>query len=231
MKILLVDDDRDLVDLLRYAFKRDRHTPVTAFDGEAALRVYETEGADVVVLDMNMPKRDGLSVLQELRRQSQVPVIMLTAMGDEDHLVKAFEMGADDYLVKPFRPRELNMRVEALIRRSTLPSSSQPASSRTLICGEVTLDPQQRVVTVSKRAVRLTKNEFALLHYLMLNSEITVSTSDILANVWGYDTEESEDLVKVAISRLRHKVEADPSQPHYIKTMYGVGYMLHDDNR
>jgi DNA-binding response OmpR family regulator len=228
VKILFADDDRDLVDLLRYAFKRDGHNPITAFDGEAALRLIQSEAPDIVVLDVNMPKRSGLDVLQELRQYSQVPVLMLTAVGDEDHLVAAFKLGADDYLVKPFRPRELSVRVEALQRRSKPTTRGRDVPRQALNCGEITLDTHSREVLIAGQPVKLTRNEYALLHYLMLNKGIIVNVSDILVNVWGYDAEESEDIVKVTISRLRHKIEPDPSHPRYIKTMHGVGYSIQD---
>ncbi len=229
MKVLLADDDRELVDLLRYAFKRDGHTPVTAFDGEAALRMLEMEGPDIVLLDLNMPKRHGLDVLKEIRRHSQVPVLVLTGVGDEDHIVNAFKMGADDYVVKPFRPRELTVRVDALLRRTLNSAPRSHNGSPVLTCGEIAVDPRRREVTFGMRPIRLTRNEFGLLHYLMLNKGIVISASDLLMNVWGYDAEESEDIVKVTISRLRHKVELEPSEPRYIKTVHGVGYVMQED--
>lgn len=227
MKILLADDDRDLVDLLRYAFKRDGHTPLTAYDGEAALRAVATETPDVIVLDINMPKRSGLDVLKELRRTCQVPVLMLTALGDEDHLVMAFKLGADDYLAKPFRPRELSVRVEALYRRIKSPSKRE-TQGEVLTCGGIALDSRRREVLEDGKPVQLTRNEYSLLHYLMLNKGIIVSVADILVNVWGYDAEESEDIVKVTVSRLRRKIEPDPSHPRYVTTMHGVGYTIQE---
>jgi DNA-binding response OmpR family regulator len=226
MKILLADDDRDLVDLLRYSFQRDGYAVVTAFDGEAALRVLEIESPDVVVLDMMMPKRSGMDVLHEMRRSSQVPIIILTALGDEEHAVSALRAGADDYVTKPFRPRELRARVEVSLRRARVWDMARRKQGGSITCGEVTLDPQRREVTVAGRPVQLTRIEFTMLHYLMLNRDIVVSVSDILANVWNYAADQNEDVVKVTVSRLRRKLEADPSHPCYIITVPGAGYMF-----
>ena len=228
MKILLADDDQELVDLLRYAFKRDGHTPVLAYDGDVAWRVFASEQPNVVILDLNMPKRSGLNVLAEIRRHSQVPVLMLTGIGDEDNLVNALKAGADDYLVKPFRPRELKARIEALLRRSQSTHPHQAAPGAPLRCGNLTLDPRRRAVTIADRPVRLTRNEFALLHYLMLNRETVVNVSNIIMHVWGYDADESEDIVKMTVSRLRRKIEPDPAHPSYIKTVHGVGYVVEE---
>ncbi len=226
MKVLLADDDREMVDLLRYVFKRDGHSVVTAFDGDLALRVFDAEGPDVVILDVNMPKRDGMHVLRELRQRSQVPVLMLTALGDEDQIVNAFKNGADDYLTKPFRPRELKVRIESLVRRSQDLYRRQETSAHPLTCGEITLDARRRSVKVSSQEVQLTRKEFDLLHYLIANKGTVVGVSDILAHVWGYDADESEDIVKITVSRLRHKIEENPSQPRYVKTMHGIGYVM-----
>ncbi len=230
MKILLADDDRDLIDLLRYAFQRDGHSVVMAFDGEAALRMIQSESPDLVVLDLMMPKRDGMQVLKELRRSKNVPVIMLTALGDEDHVVDALQLGADDYLVKPFRPRELRARAQALLRRSRDPlTSSKPAQP--IEVGDVALDPGTRQVSVQGRPAQLSRTEFSLLHYLMLNRNVIVSPSDIIANVWGYEADENDQVVKVTVSRLRRKLETDPSNPQYIVNVPGVGYKFHDEGR
>jgi DNA-binding response OmpR family regulator len=224
MKVLLADDDRDLVDLLRYAFQRDGYAVITAFDGEAALRVLQSESPDLVILDLMMPKRNGIEVLREIRRHANMPVIMLTALGDEEHVVNALQIGADDYLVKPFRPRELMARAQALLRRSRDHADAQERGSQPLSLGGVTLDSGAREVTAGGRPVQLTRTEFELLHYLMLNHDMVVRLSDIVANVWGYDAEGNEELVKVAISRLRRKLEKDSACPRCIVNVQGVGY-------
>ncbi len=224
MKVLLIDDDRDLIDLLRYSFQRDGHKVVMAFDGEMGCRTFEAESPDLVVLDLMMPRRTGMDVLKEIRRQSKVPVIILSAMGDEDRLVTALELGADDYLVKPFRPRELRARTHALLRRSQQTTDSDARPVKVLALGDLTLDPRTRHVTLQNKSLQLTSKEFALLHYLMLNRDIVLTVSDIITNVWGFESSENEEVVKVTIYRLRQKVEPNPSRPQFILNVPGQGY-------
>ncbi len=226
MKILLVDDDRDLVDLLRYALQREGHTIVTAYDGEAALRTFLAESPDLVILDIMMPKRSGFDVLQDIRRAGQVPVVMLTALSDEETAVKALRAGADDCVSKPFRLREFKARVEALQRRNRIWNRTEDKYRAVMSYGDVTLDPRGRSVIVGGQPVNLTRTEFAMLQYLMINRDTVVSVSDIIANVWQYDANEGDDVVKVTISRLRRKMEQDPSRPRYILNVPGVGYIF-----
>ncbi len=225
-KILIVDDDCDLVDWLGYSYRREGYTVLGAYNGEAALRLFEAESPDIVLLDLMLPKRSGLEVLQEIRRHSQVPVILLTAVGDEDSVVKGLKNGADDYVIKPFRPRELRARTEALLRRSKIPGKEPVRAAGPLICGEINLDPRTRDVTISGRPVKLTKIEFSVLEYLILNRNAVARIPDILMNVWGYDSDQDEDVVRVTISRLRRKIELDPSHPSYIINLPGEGYMV-----
>jgi DNA-binding response OmpR family regulator len=224
MKVLLADDDRDLVDILSFVFQRDGYHVVTAYDGLAALRVFETESPDLVVLDLHMPKRSGTEVLEAIRTRDATPVLVLSVITDEDQVVDALDKGADDYLEKPFRPRELRARARALTRRARnhiAPDSRQPLP---LVRGDVRLDTHLHQVTIAGRLVRLTPTEFGLLSLLMRNYGIVIAPSTIVANVWGYDAEENEDVVRVTISRLRRKIEPYPSRPVYIVNVPGVGY-------
>jgi DNA-binding response OmpR family regulator len=225
MKILIADDDRDLVDWLGYSFRREGYVVVGAYDGESALAKFESEAPDVVLLDLRMPMRTGLQVLQEIRKNSSVPVVMLTAVGDEDTVVQALKNGADDYVVKPFRPRELRARAQALLRRSQggSPAVSPPTP---LTCGDITLDPGTREVTLAGVPVKLTHNELGVLEYLILNQGTVMRIPDILVNVWGYDSDEDEEVVRVTVSRLRRKIEADPSRPRRVINVPGEGYKL-----
>ncbi len=224
MKVLLVDDDRDLIDLLRYAFQRDGYKVLMAFDGDMAVRTFESESPELVVLDLMMPKRSGMDVLRDIRRQSKVPVIILSAVGDEERLVAALELGADDYLVKPFRPRELRARTHALLRRSKQLPETEIKPAKVLSLGGLTLDPRTRQVTLEDQPLQLTSKEFALLHYLMLNRDTVLTISDIISNVWGFDSGENEEVVKVTVYRLRHKVEPNPAKPQFIMNVPGQGY-------
>jgi DNA-binding response OmpR family regulator len=229
-KVLLADDDRDLIDLLRYTFQRDGYAVSLAFDGEMALHKLQTDAPDLLVLDLMMPKRSGMDVLRELQHSSHVPVIVLTALGDEDHVVDALELGADDYLVKPFRPRELRARAQALLRRCREEVRIQEKAAAPLVVGSVRLDPRTRGVTVDGNPVQLSRTEFSLLHYLMLSRGV-VSVPDIIANVWGYEADANDEVVKVTVSRLRRKIEADPSNPRYVVNVPGVGYRFQGEER
>lgn len=226
MKVLLIDDDRDLIDLLRYSFQRNGYKVLIAYDGDMGIRTFELEAPDLIVLDLMMPKRDGMQVLREIRRASQVPIIILSASGDEDRLVTALENGADDFVVKPFRPRELRARSQALVRRSKHADEPKTKPVKVLTFGDLTLDPGTRQVTMQGRQLQLTPKEFGLLYYLMLNSDTVLNTADLISKVWGFDSNENEEVLKVAIYRLRHKVEPNPSQPRYILNVPGQGYMF-----
>jgi DNA-binding response OmpR family regulator len=230
MKILLADDDKLLVDLLSFAFQREGNAVVAAHDGEATLRLFRAEAPDLVVLDLNMPKLGGMEVLREIRYHSLAPILILTAQDDPDQTVKALERGADDYVSKPFHPQELRARVNALLRRARY---SQPAGADhagLIAYNDITLNPETQEVKRGPQLVPLTHKEFGLLHYLMLNHDIVVSVDQIVANVWGYDNDASDDVVKVYISRLRRKLEADPAHPHAIVTKAGAGYLFSSDN-
>ena len=231
MKVLIADDDRDLVELLGYALKRDGHRVVSAFDGTTALQMLQIEKPDLVLLDVNMPKQNGHEVLKELRRRSKVPVLMLTVNADEDSVVSALELGADDYMYKPFRPRELLARVHALFRRHQDWPSMKMTNAEKLDLGYTSLDPLSHQVKVRGSSVKLTPTEFSLLHFLMLNHDAVLTPASIMTHVWGYDADETDDVVRVFVMRLRHKIEKDPSNPTTIVNVPGVGYKFQTSER
>lgn len=224
MKILVADDDRDLVDLIRYGLYREGYTVVTAFDGDSALRVFRFEQPDMVILDLVMPPGSGMDVLQEIRKETDVPILVLSALRDEEHIVNALYKGADDYMVKPFGPRELRARTKALLRRMTSQSQKHVNLSRPLVLGKVALERQTRQVTVDGINVRLSRMEFELLNYLMVNHNIVLSNNDLLAAVWGYDGEQNNEVVRVTISRLRKRLDVVPGVSGCITSIPGVGY-------
>ncbi len=226
MKVLLVDDDRELVDLLRHAFQRDGYKVVTAYDGEVALQAFQLEAPNLVILDLTMPKRHGLDVLKEIRRRSNVPVLILSVQSDEEKVVEALDLGADEYLFKPFRLRELRARTRALLRRGHRNSNGHSLPAETMTYGDLRVELRTHQVTLAGHPVRLTPTEFSLLQYLLANHDMVVKTADIIANVWNYDAEDTGELVRVFISRLRRKIESDHSRPHYILNVPGVGYMF-----
>ncbi len=230
MKLLVADDDRDLVDLIRYALRRAGHTVVTAFDGDSTLKVFHMEKPDLIILDLIMPAKSGIDVLQEIRKETDVPIIILSALRDEDHIVAALYKGADDYMVKPFGPRELTARTKALLRRTMQHPDDSEVLTKPLVLGEISLYPETREVFAGGKKIRLTRTEFELLKYLMMNHHTVRSFQDLLSNVWGYDSEQNTEVVKVTISRLRRKLEWDPKISRNVINIPGVGYRFQVDD-
>ncbi|MDQ3808984.1 MAG: response regulator transcription factor [Chloroflexota bacterium] len=227
MRILLVDDDHELIDLLAFALQRAGLEPIQAHDGSTALRLCRESEPDLVVLDINLGGSSGLDVLRELRRESKLPVIMLTALDSEEDKVRGLELGADDYLTKPFSHRELIARIRAQLRRSGQDWQPRRRASQTrLQVGPITLDLAEHSVTKAGQLVSLTVTEFRLLHCLMSNAGTVVPTSTLLKQVWGYPDPGGSDVVRVTVHRLRRKLEADPTRPTLLHTVPGVGVLL-----
>lgn len=220
-RILVVEDEENLRSLLKLSLGRTYEVE-TAIDGVSALEAFERRPADLVILDIMMPRMDGLQVCAELRRRSDVPIIMLTALGSTDDMVKGFNLGADDYITKPFTFRELQARVEAVLRR--IDWMHQPPPARLIVNGELKIDADNRQVWVNDQEVHLTPIEFQLLHYLAQRPGQPISKEDLFRQVWGYDFAGGTNLVEVGIRRLREKIEPDPSDPQMILTVRGVGY-------
>ena len=229
MRILLVDDDRELIDLLAFALKRAGLEPIAAHDAAGALRLFEERQPDLVVLDINLGASSGLEVLRELRRRAELPVIMLTALDSEEDKVRGLEAGADDYLTKPFSHRELIARIRAHLRRSGQEWPVRRAPETRLEVGSVVLDMAEHSVTKSGKAVSLTVTEFRLLHCLMTNAGTVVPTGTLLKQVWGYNDPGGSDVVRVTVHRLRRKLEQDPARPSLLHTIPGVGVLLKSD--
>ncbi|HEY3117686.1 MAG TPA: response regulator transcription factor [Chloroflexota bacterium] len=222
MNILLVDDDRDLVDLLTFVFQRAGFETIPAYDPAAALK--RLNNADIVILDVNLGRESGFDVLPELRKRSDIPVIMLTARGGEEDIVKGLELGADDYVTKPFNHRELVARVRTQLRGREPKAADQQRSS--LNIGPLSLDVPAHAVFKDGKAVTLSLTEFRLLHYLMLHAGSVVSSQALLRQVWGYEDAAANDVVRVAVYRLRRKLEDDPSNPVLLETVPGLGIKL-----
>jgi two-component system KDP operon response regulator KdpE len=223
MKILVVDDDPLILDALTVglALQWQDATVLPAEDGEAGLAAFYEHAPDVVVLDVNMPKKNGFEVLQEIRRISDVPVIMLTARGEEAAQVRGLELGADDYIVKPFSHLVLLARIRAVLRRAELPPPVAVAPD--FAAGELAINFQSHEVTVAGRPVKLTPVEYKLLFYLARNAGRLLPHQALLDRVWGADYVASPDYLKVFVSRLRAKLER-PGGPRYIETERGLGY-------
>lgn len=221
MKILVADDDRDLLELVAFSLAQAGFLTLKAPDGDAALRIFAAESPDLLILDINMPGRSGFQVCEEVRRRSRVPVMMLTVRGAEEDLVRALELGADDYLNKPFSPRTLLARVKALLRRAGMEASS-PVSA-----GRLTLDVEEHALRVGTRpAIRLTKLELRLLQLLLVNAGHAVSSDRLLLQVWGHRGAGDRQLLKQLVHRVRQKIERDPASPEILLTVPGAGYRL-----
>jgi two-component system OmpR family response regulator len=220
-KVLVVEDDRTLSEVLAYNLKREGYQVMLAVDGVAGLDAARREKPDLVVLDVMLPGLDGFEVCRILRKETSIPIIMLTAKGDESDKVVGLELGADDYITKPFSVKELLARIRAGLRRSEM---VQPPTSGVLRSETLEVDPARHEVRREGKAVELTPREFDLLVYLMRNRGIVASRSQLLENVWAYDHEVDTKTVDVHIRWLRQKIEAAPSNPKLIITVRGSGY-------
>ncbi|MCG9893697.1 MAG: response regulator transcription factor [Thermosynechococcaceae cyanobacterium MS004] len=227
-RILVVDDEASIRRILETRLSMIGYEVVTAADGEEAIAVFHHELPDLVVLDVMMPKLDGYGVCQELRKESDVPIIMLTALGDVADRITGLELGADDYVVKPFSPKELEARIRSVLRRVTKNGAPGIPSSGVIQVTTLRIDTNKRQVFKGDERIRLTGMEFSLLELLVSRSGEAFSRAEILQEVWGYTPERHVDtrVVDVHISRLRAKLEEDPSNPELILTARGTGYLF-----
>ena len=225
MKILVVDDERLLVKGIKFNLENEGYTVDVGYDGEEAVEMAKSGGYDLIVLDLMMPKKDGLQACQEIRGFSTVPIIMLTARSEDADKLMGFESGADDYVTKPFNILELKARVRALLRRASIaaPAGKTDAALR---CGHISLDEQSRSAYKDGAPVELTMKEFDLMLFLMKNPGKVYSRENLLDLVWGYDYLGDTRTVDVHVRRLREKLELDPARPQHIMTKWGVGYYL-----
>ncbi|HJD90850.1 MAG TPA: response regulator transcription factor [Corynebacterium urealyticum] len=228
MKILVVDDDPAVRESLRRSLIFNGYTIVLAADGEEALDKVQSERPDMVILDVMMPKFDGLEVCRELRSQGDdIPILLLTARDSVSERVAGLDAGADDYLTKPFALEELLARTRSLVRRAARPAAVESQQIEILKFEDLELDPATRDVTRGGRQISLTRTEFALLELLLRNPRKVLSRTTILEDVWGYDFPTSGNALEVYIGYLRRKTEAD-GEPRLIQTVRGVGYVLRE---
>ena len=228
-RILVVDDEISIRRILETRLSLLGYHVSTAGDGEEALLVYRKEHPNLIILDIMMPKLDGYGVCQEIRKESDVPILILTALGDIADRITGLELGADDYMVKPFSPKELEARIKAILRRvDKFSSSNTHFSSGVISVGSIKIDTNRRQVYKHGEKIRLTGMEFSLLELLISRSGEPFSRASILQEVWGYTPERHVDtrVVDVHISRLRSKLEEDPSNPDLILTARGTGYLF-----
>ena len=221
-KILVVDDEREIVKLVRTYLEKAGFRVVTANDGQEGLTVFRHEKPDLVVLDLNLPRVDGLDVCRTIRRESNTPVIMLTARVEEQDRLIGLELGADDYIIKPFSPREVVARVRTVLRRTTLQATSSEPEA--IAAGDVMLDLVRHTAAVAGQPVELTPTEFAVLRAMVAQPGRAFSRMELLDTVQGEAYEGYERTIDTHIKNLRVKVEADAKNPTHIITVYGVGY-------
>jgi DNA-binding response OmpR family regulator len=221
MKILIADDDLELRELLSFALRHAGYLVIQAADGAEALRCFDQEQPDLVILDVNMPQLNGFEVCRRIRAEATTPIMLLTVRSSEEDQVQGLDLGADDYLTKPFSPRTLLARVRALLRRGTLDQPPLQAA------GDLRLDVEQHTVSVEGGPpIRLTKLEFRLLQYLVVNAGHTLTVERLTTHIWGYRGLGDRQMLKQVVHRLRQKIEQNPAEPRYLVTVPGIGYML-----
>lgn len=223
-KVLVVDDDPGIVKVVRAYLEQDGFDVLVAYDGKKAMQIARNDKPDLVVLDLMLPEMDGWDVCRALRKESDVPIIMLTARVEESDKLIGLELGADDYVTKPFSPRELVARVRSVLRRI----QGAPPKPERISRGEITVDVSRHAVTVGGEPVDLTPTEFDLLAVLIQDAGRSFTRSQLLEKVQGYAYEGYERTVDVHIKNLRQKIENDPRNPQHIKTVYGVGYRFEE---
>ena len=220
--ILVVDDEKLIVKGLKFSLEKDKFNVDVAYDGEEAVELAKQKKFDIIVLDVMLPKQSGLEVCQAIREFSDVPIIMLTAKGEDMDKIMGLEYGADDYMTKPFNIIELKARIKAILRRSQRTELVQPG--KTVVIRDIKLDIERRRVSVAGKEVDLTVKEFDLIEMFMLNEGKVYSRESLLNAVWGKDYPGDVRTVDVHVRRLREKIEETPSEPKYIYTKWGIGY-------
>ncbi|MGB8453310.1 MAG: response regulator transcription factor [Anaerocolumna sp.] len=225
-KVLVVDDEKLIVKGIRFSLEQDGMEVDCAYDGEEALEAAKKKEYDVILLDVMLPKITGFEVCQQIREFSSMPIIMLTAKGDDMDKILGLEYGADDYITKPFNILEVKARIKAIMRRSAKKNADNQA--KVIKFEELRIDCESRRVYVSNKEVNLTAKEFDLLELLIFNPNKVYSRENLLNIVWGYDYPGDVRTVDVHIRRLREKIEDNPSEPKYIHTKWGVGYFFQD---
>lgn len=221
-KILIVDDEKNIVDILKFNLKKEGFDTIEAYDGKQALEMVEREKPDLILLDIMLPEYDGFTVCKKIRQTMNIPILMLTAREEEVDKVLGLELGADDYITKPFSPRELMARVKANLRR--IVEDTQTIQSETLSCGDLVIDINRYEIRRNNEIIELTLREFELVKFLAVQKGQIFSRESLLEKVWGYEYYGDVRTVDVTVRRLREKLEKVPSKPEYILTKRGVGY-------
>ncbi|MEE8885681.1 MAG: response regulator transcription factor [Eubacteriales bacterium] len=222
-KVLVVDDEKLIVKGIRFSLEQDGYEVSCAYDGEEALSMAKEGNYDIILLDLMLPKLSGLDVCQQIREFSSVPIIMLTAKGEDMDKIMGLEYGADDYITKPFNILEVKARIKAILRR-TKKSEKAAATEKIVTAGDLKIDTESRRVYIRDKEVNLTAKEFDVLQLLATNPNKVYSRESLLNTIWGFDYPGDLRTVDVHIRRLREKIEENPSEPRYVHTKWGVGY-------
>ena len=233
--ILVVDDDKEIVKAIEIYLGKENYNIFTAYDGEQALKVIQENEIHLVILDVMMPKKDGIETLEEIRKDKNIPVIMLSAKSEDIDKINGLNIGADDYVTKPFNPVELIARVNALIRRYTKlggaqkteePASSAISKENIIRVGELVINDDLKQVVVDGKEVKLTPTEYNILKFLAKNKGRVFSIEEIYTNVWEGECYAAENVIAVHIRHIREKIEINPKEPKYLKVIWGVGYKI-----
>ena len=227
--ILVVDDDKEIVNAIEIYLKKEGYNILKAYNGEQALQQLEKEQIHLIILDIMMPKKDGIETLEEIRKDKTIPVIMLSAKSEDYDKIEGLNTGADDYITKPFNPLELIARVNSNIRRYTqLGAMKQESNINIYKTGELILNDESKQVIVEGKEIKLTATEFKILKFLIKNKGKVFSISQIYENVWNEESYAAENIIAVHIRHIREKIEINSKEPKYLKVIWGIGYKVED---
>lgn len=227
--ILVCDDDKEIVKAIEIYLSKEGYNVLKAYDGNECLKVINNNTIHLVILDIMMPKKDGIETLDEIRKNSSIPVIMLSAKSEDEDKINGLNLGADDYVTKPFNPLELIARVNSGIRRYTkLGSADEKEGKNIYKSGDLIIDDDLKKVTVDGKEVKLTPTEYNILKFLLKNKGIVYSIEQIYENVWDDEAYAAENIIAVHIRHIREKIEINPKEPKYLKVIWGVGYKMEE---
>lgn len=227
--ILIVDDDKEIVNAIEIYLKKEGYNIFKAYNGEQALQQLEKEQIHLIILDIMMPKKDGIETLHEIRKDKTIPVIMLSAKSEDYDKIEGLNTGADDYITKPFNPLELIARVNSNIRRYTqLGAMKQESNKNIYKTGELILNDESKQVIAEGKEIKLTATEFKILKFLIKNKGKVFSISQIYENIWNEESYAAENIIAVHIRHIREKIEINPKEPKYLKVIWGIGYKVED---
>lgn len=231
-KILVVDDEKPISNIIKFNLEKEQYEVITAFDGEEAIEKFVETQPDLILIDLMLPKKDGIEVTREIRKSSDVPIIMVSAKDSEIDKVVGLNVGADDYVTKPFSNAELLARIKANLRRAVIETNalSNLSKNKEIIVRELRINSESYLVYKNDEALDLSHREFELIHYLAAHQGEVITRETLLEEVWGYDYFGDVRTVDVTVRRLREKVEENPSRPEYICTRRSVGYYMNTQN-